>query len=75
MSCIVCNQPTEPFKSTGKYPKTCSKECLSILRSQNSSHRSAKVKEMFNPFVRKLPDYDETFDGWREREYLEKVIR
>lgn len=37
MNCIVCNQPTEPFKSTGKYPKTCSPECLSILRGRNGT--------------------------------------
>lgn len=44
MSCIVCNQPTEPFKSTGKYPKTCSPKCLSVLRGRNGTRNNQKKR-------------------------------
>lgn len=43
MKCIECGKPTKPFK-TGKYPKTCSPKCLSILRGRNGTRNNQMKK-------------------------------
>lgn len=37
--CIECGNECKPFK-TGKYPKTCSKECLSVVRARNGTRNN-----------------------------------
>lgn len=52
MNCIVCNQPTKPFK-TGEYPKTCSFKCLSTLRAKNGT-KNNQLKRGWGAYGEKL---------------------
>lgn len=71
--CIVCGEPTKPFKN-GKdyeYPKTCSPECLSKLRSEISKRNKHRVRWNSRPQERPSQYLEEV----AERDYIEGVLR
>jgi len=41
-TCMVCGEPVKKFGSSARYPKTCSAQCLSVVRARNGTNNRKK---------------------------------
>lgn len=65
ITCMVCGKETKPYAG-GRYPKTCSKECLSVIRAKNGT-RNNQLKRGWGTYNERLLN--------RQKDYIEGILK